>query len=222
MALQNKQTRKISEFKCLRLNVLLRNHSIAQSSNLGTSVCLVRKHKPWWGKGHCQSHTNLPPAAYKQSETDRVPIMGVQHNEAGLEFAREHQIWQVCQCLPVPPAPQQVRAGSHWAHVSGMEELGETRISPGPIGICFWQFVQDTSTSSPVANVQNCAWRDSKTFLGLCVDVTSWRAWTSCATWRGCRNHLMLPAATRIQAKTNNENNESGDAERAITLGHRF
>ena len=33
------------------------------------------------------------------------------------------------------------------------------------------------------------------------MDVPSWRSWTTCATWMGCRYHLILPVVTRALAK---------------------
>ena len=34
-----------------------------------------------------------------------------------------------------------------------------------------------------------------------CMDVPSWRSWTTCATWMGCRYCLILALVTRAQAK---------------------
>ncbi len=49
-------------------------------------------------------------------------VLTALHHAARLAFAWEHQNWQVHHCAPFS---SQIRAGSHWAHVTDVKEFGD-------------------------------------------------------------------------------------------------
>ena len=67
----------------------------------------------------------------------------------------------------------------------------------------------------------DCAGRHSTPFAAAAMDVQSWKTWTTCAAWLGCRYLLMLLVVTRILAEhKTREESARKDQERAVDCGH--